>query len=335
MTNNISIASYPNIRMRRNRKSDWSRRLVKENQISVNDLILPIFVTNSEKKTAITSMPGVNRIPINEVVGIVHEAKELGIPAIALFPETNNSLKDENGSEALNEENIVCNATRLIKDNIKGIGIITDVALDPYTSHGHDGIIKNNEILNDETLSILCKQAIIQTKAGSDIIAPSDMMDGRVQAIRTELDKYGYENTQIMSYAAKYASCFYGPFRNAIGSEKNLSSKSKKSYQMDFSNSDEALREVGLDISEGADMVMVKPGMPYLDIIYRIKTTFKMPTYAYQVSGEYAMIMSAVKNGYIDKDKAIIESLTCFKRAGTNGILSYFAIEAAKLINKG
>ena len=234
MTNNISIASYPNIRMRRNRKSDWSRRLVKENQISVNDLILPIFVTDSEKKTAITSMPGVNRIPINEIVGIVHEAKELGIPAIALFPETNNSLKDENGSEALNEENIVCKATRLIKNNIKGIGIITDVALDPYTSHGHDGIIKNNEILNDETLSILCKQAIIQTKAGSDIIAPSDMMDGRVQAIRTELDKYGYKNTQIMSYAAKYASCFYGPFRNAIGSEKNLSSKSKKVIRWTF-----------------------------------------------------------------------------------------------------
>jgi porphobilinogen synthase len=300
MTNNINIASYPNIRMRRNRKYDWSRRLVKENQISVNDLILPIFVTDSDNKTPITSMPGVYRIPVNEVVAIVQEAKELGLPAIALFPETNNSLKDENGSEALNEENIVCRATRLIKDNIKDIGIITDVALDPYTSHGHDGIIKNNEILNDETLSILCKQAIIQTKAGSDIIAPSDMMDGRVQAIRTELDNYGFKNTQIMSYAAKYASCFYGPFRNAIGSETNLSSKSKKSYQMDFSNSDEALREVSLDITEGADMVMVKPGMPYLDIIKSIKENFRIPVFAYQVSGEYSILSNAINKKFIN-----------------------------------
>ena len=335
MNNNINIASYPNTRMRRNRQSGWSRRLIKENHISPNDLILPIFVTDSERKTAIKSMPGVDRIPISNIIEIVQEAKELGLPAIALFPETDASLKDENGTEALNEDNIICRTTRLIKENISGIGVITDVALDPYTSHGHDGILLNNEILNDETLNILCKQALNQVKAGSDIIAPSDMMDGRVNAIRTKLDEHGYKNTQIMSYAAKYASCFYGPFRNAIGSESNISTKSKKSYQMDFSNSDEALREVSLDISEGADMVMIKPGMPYLDIIYRIKNTFKMPTYAYQVSGEYSMLMSAINNQYLDKDKAIIESLTCFKRAGADGILSYFAIEAAKLIKKG
>ena len=335
MNNNINNASFPNTRMRRNRLSSWSRRLVKENHISINDLILPIFVTDSEIKTAINSMPGIDRIPITQIVEIVQEAKELGLPAIALFPETNSSLKDDIGTEALNEDNIICRTTRLIKENISDIGVITDVALDPYTSHGHDGILKNNEILNDETLYILCEQALIQAKAGSDVIAPSDMMDGRVNAIRKKLDKEGFINTQIMSYAAKYASSFYGPFRNAIGSESNLSSKSKKSYQMDFTNSNEALREVSLDISEGADMVMVKPGMPYLDIIYRIKDTFKMPTFAYQVSGEYSMIMSAINNQYLDKDKTILESLTCFKRAGADGILTYFALEAAKLIQKG
>ena len=280
-------------------------------------------------------MPGVYRTPITQIIETVQEAKELGIPAIALFPETNAALKDEKGSEALNEENLVCRTTNLIKKNINNIGIITDVALDPYTNHGHDGLLKDNEILNDESIEILCKQAVIQAKAGSDIIAPSDMMDGRIGLIRKELDKNGFKNTQIMSYAAKYASCFYGPFRNAIGSELNISKKSKKSYQMDYSNSDEALREVSLDISEGADMIMIKPGMPYLDIIYRVKSTFKMPTYAYQVSGEYAMIMAAINNKYLDKDKAIIESLSCFKRAGADGILSYFAINAAKLIKQG
>jgi porphobilinogen synthase len=335
MTDYINTASYPSTRMRRNRLSDWSRRLIKESSLSIDDLILPIFVTDSEKKTPIASMPGVDRISISKIVEEVQEAKELGIPAVALFPETNNLLKDEKGSEALNDENIICRATKKIKNSIKNIGIITDVALDPYTNHGHDGLILNDEILNDETLEILCKQAVIQAKAGSDIIAPSDMMDGRVHAIRKELDKNGFQNTQIMSYAAKYASCFYGPFRNAIGSEANLSSKSKKSYQMDFSNSDEALREVSLDIKEGADMVMIKPGLPYLDIIYRIKSTFKVPTYAYQVSGEYSMIMSAINNNHLEKNKAIIESLSCFKRAGADAILSYFAIEAAKLIKKG
>lgn len=287
------------------------------------------------KKTVVNSMPGVYRTPITQIIETVQEAKELGIPAIALFPETNTALKDEQGTEALNGKNLVCRATNLIKKNINDIGIITDVALDPYTSHGHDGLLKDNEILNDESVEILCKQAVIQAKAGSDIIAPSDMMDGRIALIRKELDKNGFKNTQIMSYAAKFASCFYGPFRNAIGSELNISKKSKKSYQMDYSNSDEALREVSLDISEGADMIMIKPGMPYLDIIYRVKSTFKMPTYAYQVSGEYAMIMAAINNKYLDKDKAILESLSCFKRAGADGILSYFAIDAAKLIKQG
>ena len=332
---NVASPSYPNTRMRRNRQTNWSRRLIEENRLSVNDLILPIFITDGDKKTVINSMPGVYRIPITQIIETVQEAKELGIPAIALFPETNTALKDEQGTEALNDKNLVCRATNLIKKNINDIGIITDVALDPYTSHGHDGLLKDNEILNDESVEILCKQAVIQAKAGSDIIAPSDMMDGRIALIRKELDKNGFKNTQIMSYAAKFASCFYGPFRNAIGSELNISKKSKKSYQMDYSNSDEALREVSLDISEGADMIMIKPGMPYLDIIYRVKSTFKMPTYAYQVSGEYAMIMAAINNKYLNKDKAIIESLSCFKRAGADGILSYFAIDAAKLIKQG
>ena len=332
---NVASPSYPNTRMRRNRQTNWSRRLIEENRLSVNDLILPIFITDGDKKTVINSMPGVYRIPITQIIETVQEAKELGIPAIALFPETNTALKDEQGTEALNDKNLICRATNLIKKNINDIGIITDVALDPYTSHGHDGLLKDNEILNDESVEILCKQAVIQAKAGSDIIAPSDMMDGRIALIRKELDNNGFKNTQIMSYAAKFASCFYGPFRNAIGSELNISKKSKKSYQMDYSNSDEALREVSLDISEGADMIMIKPGMPYLDIIYRVKSTFKMPTYAYQVSGEYAMIMAAINNKYLDKDKAIIESLSCFKRAGADGILSYFAIDAAKLIKQG
>ena len=332
---NIASSSYPSTRMRRNRKTNWSRRLIEENRFSVNDLILPIFITDGDKKTVVNSMPGVYRTPITQIIETVQEAKELGIPAIALFPETNTALKDEQGTEALNGKNLVCRATNLIKKNINDIGIITDVALDPYTSHGHDGLLKDNEILNDESVEILCKQAVIQAKAGSDIIAPSDMMDGRIALIRKELDKNGFKNTQIMSYAAKFASCFYGPFRNAIGSELNISKKSKKSYQMDYSNSDEALREVSLDISEGADMIMIKPGMPYLDIIYRVKSTFKMPTYAYQVSGEYAMIMAAINNKYLDKDKAILESLSCFKRAGADGILSYFAIDAAKLIKQG
>jgi len=328
-------AAFPSTRMRRNRQTDWSRRLIEENKLSVNDLIWPIFISKDDKKSPINSMPGVNRIPLNAIVENVQEAKELGIPAIALFPETDISLKDEKGSEALNEDNLICKATKAIKNNIDNIGVITDVALDPYTNHGHDGLYENNEILNDETIEILCEQAINQARAGADIIAPSDMMDGRVKSIRSELDENGFKNTQIMSYAAKYASCFYGPFRNAIGSDENLTKKDKKSYQMDYANSDEALREVNLDIAEGADMIMIKPGMPYLDVIYRVKSSFKMPTYAYQVSGEYSMIMSAINNNYLDNNKAIIESLSCFKRAGADGVLTYFALKAARLLKKG
>ena len=326
--------SFPSTRMRRNRLNNWSRRLIQENKLSTDDLIWPIFITDKNKKSSIDSMPGIFRIPLNEIVDVIGESQNYDIPAIALFPETNPSVKDELGSEALNENNLICEAIKLIKKNYNSVGIITDVALDPYTSHGHDGIMKNNEILNDETLDMLGKQAINQAKSGADIIAPSDMMDGRVNHIRTELDKNGFHNTQIMSYAVKYASNFYGPFRNAIGSEINLSKKSKKSYQMDYANSDEALREVSLDISEGADMIMVKPGMPYLDILYRIKSTFKMPTYAYQVSGEYSMLMSAIKNNYLS-NSSIIEALTCFKRAGADGILTYFALEAAQILKKG
>ena len=326
--------SFPSTRMRRNRLRNWSRRLIQENKLSTDDLIWPIFITDKNKKSSIDSMPGIFRIPLNEIVDVIGESQDYDIPAIALFPETNPNVKDELGSEALNENNLICEAIKLIKKNYNSVGIITDVALDPYTSHGHDGIMKNNEILNDETLDMLGKQAINQAKSGADIIAPSDMMDGRVNHIRTELDKNGFHNTQIMSYAVKYASNFYGPFRNAIGSEINLSKKSKKSYQMDYANSDEALREVSLDISEGADMIMVKPGMPYLDILYRIKSTFKMPTYAYQVSGEYSMLMSAIKNNYLS-NSSIIEALTCFKRAGADGILTYFALEAAQIRKKG
>ena len=326
--------SFPSTRMRRNRLNNWSRRLIQENKLSTDDLIWPIFITDKNIKSSIDSMPGIFRIPLNEIVDVIGEAQDYDIPAIALFPETNPNVKDELGSEALNENNLICEAIKLIKKNYNSVGIITDVALDPYTNHGHDGIMKNNEILNDETLDMLGKQAINQAKSGSDIIAPSDMMDGRVSHIRKELDKNGFHNTQIMSYAVKYASNFYGPFRNAIGSKVNLSKKSKKSYQMDYANSDEALREVSLDIAEGADMIMVKPGMPYLDILYKIKSTFKMPTYAYQVSGEYSMLMSAIKNNYLS-NSTIIESLTCFKRAGADGILTYFALEAARILKKG
>ena len=328
--NNYTGASFPLTRMRRNRLKDWSRRLIKEHTLTVNDLIWPIFVT-ATKKTEIASMPGIYRIPLKEISNYVKKAQNIGIPAIALFPETDPNLKDDIGSEALNNNNLICEATRLIKNNCKSIGIITDVALDPYTNHGHDGIIEKDEILNDETLEILGQQAINQASAGADIIAPSDMMDGRVQHIRKLLDKNNFKNVQIMSYAAKYASNFYGPFRNAIGSDKNLSKKSKKSYQMDYSNSDEAIREVQLDINEGADLIMIKPGMPYLDIIYKIKSELKMPTYAYQVSGEYSMIKNAINSNYLSKN-TIIEALTCFKRAGADGILTYFALEAAMML---
>jgi len=326
--------SFPQIRMRRNRLNNWSRKLVEESKLSTNDLIWPIFITEENQITPIESMPGINRYPLTEVIDVVAEAAELGIPAIALFPEINSDLKDEKGSEALNKNNLICKATQYIKNQIGDIGIICDVALDPYTSHGHDGLYKNGEILNDTTLEILKDQAIIQAQAGADIIAPSDMMDGRVGIIRKALDKNNFQNTKIMSYAAKYASAFYGPFRNAIGSNKTLNDSNKKTYQMDYSNSNEAIREVELDIKEGADMIMIKPGLPYLDILYRVKSTFQMPTFSYQVSGEYSTLAAAAEKGYLDKNSIILESLSCFKRAGADGILTYYALEAAKLLGR-
>ena len=326
--------SFPQIRMRRNRLNNWSRKLVEESKLSTNDLIWPIFITEENQITPIESMPGINRYPLTEVIDVVAEAAELGIPAIALFPEINSDLKDEKGSEALNKNNLICKATQYIKNQIGDIGIICDVALDPYTSHGHDGLYKNGEILNDTTLEILKDQAIIQAQAGADIIAPSDMMDGRVGIIRKALDKNNFQNTKIMSYAAKYASAFYGPFRNAIGSNKTLNDSNKKTYQMDYSNSNEAIREVELDIKEGADMIMIKPGLPYLDILYRVKSKFQMPTFSYQVSGEYSTLAAAAEKGYLDKNSIILESLSCFKRAGADGILTYYALEAAKLLGR-
>ena len=319
-------------RPRRNRRDDWVRRLVRENALSVDDLIWPIFVVDGEgASTPVASMPDVERHSVAHAAQAAVEAQRLGIPAIALFPYTDPSVRDPEGSEALNERNIVCRACRAIKAAAPNVGIVTDVALDPYTSHGHDGLMRGEEILNDETVAVLAQQAVNQARAGADVIAPSDMMDGRVAAIRAALDEAGFEHVHIMSYAAKYASAFYGPFRDAIGTNKTLVGD-KRTYQMDPANSDEALREVEMDLGEGADMVMVKPGMPYLDIIRRVKDTFGVPTFAYQVSGEYAMIMAAARNGWIDEERAMMESLLGFKRAGCNGVLTYFAIRAAKVL---
>jgi len=314
----------------RNRKAEWARKLVREHALSAGDLIWPIFIIEGEnKRESIASMPLVERLSIDEAVRAAGEAVELGIPAIALFPYTDPALRDPLGSEALNPQNLVCRACAAIKKDIPGLGIITDIALDPYTSHGHDGIMRGDEILNDETVAILVQQALNQARAGADIIAPSDMMDGRVGAIRAGLDASGFEQVQIMAYAAKYASAFYGPFRDAIGTSAALVGD-KRTYQMDPANSDEALVEVAQDIEEGADMVMVKPGLPYLDIIRRVKDNFTIPAFAYQVSGEYAMIMAAALNGWLDGDKAMMESLLAFKRAGADGILTYFAPRAAR-----
>lgn len=322
-------------RPRRNRSNDWVRRLVRENALSVNDLIWPVFVVDGEGvSNPVSSMPDVERMSVDVAAKAAVEAQRLGIPAIALFPYTDPSVRDPDGSEALNERNIVCRACRAIKAAAPNIGIVTDVALDPYTSHGHDGLMRGEEILNDETVAVLAEQAVLQARAGADVIAPSDMMDGRVAAIRAALDEAGFEHIHIMSYAAKYASAFYGPFRDAIGTNKTLVGD-KRTYQMDPGNTDEALREVETDIAEGADMVMVKPGMPYLDIIRRVKDTFAMPTFAYQVSGEYAMIMAAARNGWIDEERAIMESLLGFKRAGCDGVLTYFAMRAAKMLREG
>ena len=323
---------FPNLRLRRNRKETWSRRLIQENTLSPNDFILPIFlIEGSNKKESISSMPGVFRYSINRLSQIIDKAIRLGIPMVALFPKTKNSLKNELGSEALNENNLVCRAIKEIKKKYKNkIGIMCDVALDPYTSHGHDGLIKSNQIINDETIEILINQSLLQADMGCDVIAPSDMMDGRIGKIRKALDKSNFKNVQILSYAAKYASSFYGPFRDAVGSKSKLKGD-KKTYQMDFRNSDEAIREVALDIREGADMVMVKPGMPYLDIIKSIKDKFKIPVFAYQVSGEYSLIQTAINKKIVNND-VIYESLMSFKRAGANGIVSYYADRIDKIL---
>jgi porphobilinogen synthase len=321
-------------RPRRNRKAEWARRLVRENRITTDDLIWPIFINEGDTpREPIASMPGVDRLSVAEAVKVAQEAVALGIPAIAIFPNTPAHLRDDTGSEALNPDNLTCRALRAIRAAVPGLGLVTDVALDPYTSHGHDGLIENGRILNDETVAVLCKQALVQAEAGTDIIAPSDMMDGRVGAIRAALDDAGFHDVSIMAYSAKYASAYYGPFRDAVGSSGTLSGD-KKTYQMDYANSDEALIEAELDIAEGADMVMVKPGLPYLDIVHRLKSTFGVPTYAYQVSGEYAMLMAASAAGMIDIEKAMVETLTAFKRAGADGILTYFAPAMARYLAK-
>jgi len=316
------------VRPRRNRKADWARRLVRENVLTTDDLIWPLFLVDGVNvRVPVPSMPGVERLSVDEAVREAERAARLSIPCLALFPYTDPALRDETGAEALNPENLVCRAIRAIKREVPQLGVLCDVALDPYTSHGHDGLIRDGEILNDETVEVLVRQALVEAEAGCDIIAPSDMMDGRVGAIRAGLDAADRCDVSIMAYAAKYASAFYGPFRDAVGSAATLTGD-KRTYQMDPGNSDEALREVELDIAEGADMIMVKPGLPYLDILRRVKDVFAMPTFAYQVSGEYAMIMAAAQNGWLDGDKAMMESLIAFKRAGANGVLSYFAPRA-------
>ena len=326
-----NIGSYPKVRLRRNRKTEWSRRLVSENNLSTNDLIWPIFIREGKNiKETISSMPGVYRYSIDKIEGLVEKAISKKIPMVALFPQTPNFKKNAKGTEALNKNNLVCKALKLIKKNYKEIGLMCDVALDPYTNHGHDGILKGNYVDNDETIKILVKQSLLQAEMGCDVIAPSDMMDGRIGEIRKNLDKNGFNLVQILSYAVKYASNFYGPFRDAVGSKKSLKGD-KKNYQMDFNNSKEALREVALDISEGADFVMVKPGLPYLDIIKLIKDNFKIPVFAYQVSGEYSLIKNGIKNKILNED-AVFESLVSFKRAGANAIVTYFADEIANKI---
>ena len=324
--------NFPNLRLRRSRKNDWSRRLIAENNLTPNDFILPVFLTDGKnKKQSINSMPGVYRYSLDKLSSVVDKALKLKLPMIALFPYTNKKDKDKFGTEALNQENLVCKALQLIKKKYQNeIGVMCDVALDPYTSHGQDGLVNNKYVLNDETVEILIKQSLLQAQMGCDVIAPSDMMDGRIGKIRKSLDKNGYKMTQILSYAIKYASSFYGPFRDAVGS-KNILKGNKKNYQMDFRNSDEALREVALDIKEGADMVMVKPGMPYLDIIKSVKEKFKVPVFAYQVSGEYTLLSNAINKGFVNND-AVLESLISFKRSGANAIVSYYADRIDKIL---
>jgi len=332
-----SLLNFPAHRPRRMRRDDWSRRLMQENSVSANDLIYPVFLLEGKGKSeAVASMPGVNRVSLDLLLNVAQECVDLGIPVLALFPVIDAALKTPDGKEAYNPNGLVPTAVRELKKRFPNLGIMTDVALDPYTSHGQDGVLDvQGRILNDETTAILVQQAIAQAQAGVDIVAPSDMMDGRIGKIREALEQNKLIHTRIMAYSAKYASAFYGPFRDAVGSAKNLGKADKKTYQMDCANSDEALREVALDISEGADMVMVKPGMPYLDIVRRVKEEFNYPTYAYQVSGEYAMLKAAAQNGWLDHDAVMMESLLAFKRAGADGVLTYFALEAAKLIKLG
>lgn len=329
-----SNGAYPQTRLRRVRRHDWSRRLVREQALSVDDLIWPLFVCEGKNhREAIPSLPGVERLSIDLLVEAVGEAVTLGIPAVALFPATDPKLKTPECEEAVNPENLVCRAVRAVKAaHGDAIGVICDVALDPYSSHGQDGLVRGGYVVNDETVAMLCRQALVQAQAGCDVIAPSDMMDGRVGAVRRALDEAGFIDVQIMAYAAKYASAFYGPFRDAVGSAASLGSGDKRTYQMDPANGDEALREVALDLAEGADCVMVKPGMPYLDIVRRVKDAFGTPTFAYQVSGEYAMLSAAAQQGWLDRDKVMLEGLIAFKRAGADGVLTYFARDAARLL---
>jgi porphobilinogen synthase len=330
----MSPTSFPHMRMRRLRRHEWSRRLMAENTLSAADLIWPLFLVEGQnKRVAIPSMPGVERLSVDAAVAAAEEAAGLGIPVIALFPNTEDSKKTADGREAENPENLVCRAVRAIKKAVPDIGIMCDVALDPYTSHGHDGLLIDGYVVNDETVDVLVRQALVQVEAGCDIISPSDMMDGRIGAIRSALESKGHQDVILLAYAAKYASAFYGPFRDAVGSAKALQGD-KRTYQMDPANTDEALREVALDIAEGADMVMVKPGLPYLDVLRRVKDTFAMPTIVYQVSGEYSMLMAAIERGWLDAERAIPESLTAFKRAGADGIITYFARNVAKRLRE-
>ncbi len=329
------MPAYPRTRMRRNRRTDWSRRLVREHTLTPDDLIWPCFVHALPDSQPIASMPGVSRLSISELVDHAGRAAELGVPAIAVFPVLDPSLKTLDGERAWDPDNLICQAVRAVKRAVPDLGIICDVALDPFTSHGQDGIVRDGVILNDETIAALVKQSRVQAEAGCDVIAPSDMMDGRIGAIREALDAAALTDTQILSYAAKYASAFYGPFRDAVGSKAALGAADKRTYQQDPANSDEALREVALDLEEGADMVMVKPGMPYLDVLRRVKATFAVPTLVYQVSGEYAMLHAAAANGWLDLDRVLLESLMAFKRAGADGILTYAALDVAASLRAG
>lgn len=327
------LGSFPSTRLRRMRRDAWSRRLVRESTLTVSDLIWPLFVQEGrDLETPVPSMPGVARLSIDRLVAAAKKAEDAGIPAIAIFPVIDPDKKTPDGEEATNPDNLVCRAVRAVKEACPGLGVICDVALDPFTTHGQDGLVRDGYVVNDETVAVLCEQAIVQAAAGCDVIAPSDMMDGRIGALRRALDDAGHTKVRILSYAAKYASAYYGPFRDAVGSKDALGTGDKRTYQMDPSNGEEALREVALDLDEGADMVMVKPGMPYLDVIRRVKDTFGVPTCAYQVSGEYAMLRAAAERGWLDWERSILESLVCFKRAGADGVLTYAALEVARLL---